>query len=46
MYFLFPDKNDKELGPYTLTGNDFRVYAGHCNSGNGTITILDCYEIK
>ena len=46
MYFVFPEKNDKELGPYNLTGSDFRVYAGHCNTGNGTIHILDCFDIK
>ena len=46
LFFVFPEKNDKELGPFTLTGNDFRVYTGHCNTGNGTITILDCFELK
>jgi len=46
MYFVFPEKNDKELGPYNLTGSDFRVYAGHCNKGDGTIHILDCFDIK
>lgn len=46
IYFYFPTKNDKEIGPYTLTGSQFRVYAGHCNSGNGEIKILDCFALK
>ncbi len=46
IYFAFPEKNDIELGPYTITGNDFRVYAGHCNTGNGEIIIQECFELK
>ena len=45
-YFYFPEKSDLELGPYNIQGNSFRVYAGHCNTGNGEIKILDCYAIK
>ena len=46
LYFYFPMKNDKEIGPFTLTGSQFRVYAGHCNTGTGEIKILDCFSIK
>jgi len=46
LFFYFPDKGDLELGPYTLVGTGFRVYAGHCNTGNGNIRILDCYSCK
>jgi len=46
IYFYFPGKNDLEIGPYNLTGANFRVYAGHCSAGNGEIKILDCYAIK
>jgi hypothetical protein len=34
-----------EAGPFTMTGNTFRVYAGHCNTGNGQITITECIEL-
>jgi hypothetical protein len=43
IYFNVEGKG--EVGPYPLSGNSFRVYAGHCNTGNGTITITDCCEI-
>lgn len=43
LYFYIPDKEEK--GPYSLTGNSFRVVAGHCNTGNGQIKITECYEI-
>lgn len=43
IYFSVSDKG--ELGPFTITGNTFRVYAGHCNTGNGEINITECYEI-
>jgi hypothetical protein len=43
IWFYIPDR--KEVGPYTLNGNTFRVVAGHCNTGNGMITITDCYEM-
>ncbi len=46
VYFYFPEKNDLEIGPYKLTGSNFRIYSGHCNNGNGTIRILDCWELK
>ena len=46
LVFYFPDRGDLELGPYPLTGTGFRVYAGHCNTGNGEIRILDCFAIK
>jgi len=46
MYFYFPEKGDLEIGPYNLTGTGFRVYVGHCNTGNGEIRILDCFAIK
>lgn len=43
IYFYIPDKF--EAGPYNIShGYNFRVVAGHCNAGNGEITILDCYE--
>jgi hypothetical protein len=43
MFFYIPDK--REIGPYTLVGNNFRVVAGHCNTGNGTITITTCTSL-
>jgi len=39
---MIPDK--VEAGPYNITGNSFRVVSGHCNTGNGTLTILSCEE--
>jgi len=42
IYFMIPDK--VEAGPYNITGNSFRVVSGHCNTGNGTLTILSCEE--
>jgi hypothetical protein len=42
MYFYIPDKG--EYGPHKLNGNTFRIVSGHCNSGNGSISILSCYE--
>jgi hypothetical protein len=45
IYFSIPDK--VELGPYNIvSGNNFRVVAGHCNSGNGELIISDCYEYE
>lgn len=46
LYFYLPEKEGVEAGPFTLVGNTFRVYAGHCNAGNGDINILTCYEPK
>ena len=43
IYFYITDKG--ELGPFTLIGKSFRVVAGHCNTGNGDITISQCYEV-
>ena len=43
--FCFPDKGDLELGPYYLNGKKFRPYVGHCNKGNGQVTIVDCISI-
>jgi len=41
--FYIVDKG--EVGPFPIaTGNNWRVVAGHCNTGNGDITITDCYE--
>jgi hypothetical protein len=40
--FYIPDV--AEAGPFTLNGSNFRIVGGHCNSGNGSITILTCYE--
>jgi len=43
IYFYIPDIG--EYGPYSISnGNSFTVVSGHCNSGSGTIRILDCYE--
>jgi len=41
--FYIPDKGETE--PYPIVGNSWRVVAGHCNTGNGTITINSCIEI-
>jgi hypothetical protein len=35
-----------ETGVLSLTGNTFRVVAGHCNTGNGTLTITECFEMN
>jgi hypothetical protein len=43
--FTLPEK-DVESEPYNLTGNNFRLVAGHCNTGNGSITITKCYAIE
>ena len=42
---IFSIENKGELGPFPIMGRDFKVYAGHCNSGNGEIKINDCYEV-
>ena len=43
---VFISMEDKEeLGPYTMIGSKFRFVAGHCNSGNGPITIKNSEEI-
>lgn len=42
VYFYIPDRC--EAGPFTLNGNTFRLVAGHCNTGNGSINILTCFE--
>jgi len=42
--FYITDKG--EVGPFNIsTGTNWRVYAGHCNTGNGDLTISECYEI-
>jgi hypothetical protein len=43
LYFYIPDK--AEAGPFTITGNNFRVVLGSCNAGTGTATISTCIEI-
>jgi hypothetical protein len=44
IFFYIPDKG--EVGPYSISsGTNFRVVAGHCNTGNGEITITDCYSV-
>jgi hypothetical protein len=42
VYFIVDEKG--EVGPFPLTGNTFRVVSGHCNTGNGRLTITDCCE--
>ena len=43
---FYKDTPDNETISYDIiNGSDFRVYAGHCNSGNGEINILTCYAI-
>lgn len=42
MYFYIPDKG--ENGPHKFIGNSFRIVSGHCNTGNGSISILSCSE--
>ncbi len=34
-----------EIGLLPINGTTFRVVAAHCNTGNGTIIINDCYEM-
>lgn len=42
--FYIPDVC--EVGPFTLSnGKTWRVVSGHCNTGNGTITILNSYLV-
>lgn len=43
IYFYVEGKG--ECGPYTITGSNFRVVAGHCNSGNGNLKITNCFLI-
>jgi len=43
--FCFPDYGDLELGPYYLSGKKFRPFVGHCSTGIGQVTILDCFSI-
>jgi hypothetical protein len=42
IYFYIPDKGEE--GPFSLIGNRFRIVAGTCNFGTGTISILSCYD--
>jgi hypothetical protein len=42
LQFYIPDGYESPM--YDLSGNNFRVVGGHCNTGNGTMTILTCYE--
>jgi hypothetical protein len=44
IYFIVDGRG--EAGPFPLVGNTFRVVAGHCNTGNGTITITECVEVN
>jgi hypothetical protein len=42
--FFLPDK-EIESDTYCIsTGNNFRIVAGHCNTGSGSITISKCYS--
>jgi len=41
--YYIPEKGETE--PYPIVGNSWRVVSGHCNTGNGTITINSCVEI-
>jgi hypothetical protein len=44
--YFYKDSPDNEFGPYIIsTGTNFRVYAGHCNTGNGNLNILTCRYI-
>lgn len=41
--YFYKDTPDNEVGPFTIvSGTNFRVFAGHCNSGNGELKILSC----
>ncbi len=42
---IFYRPNHPEIGPYDITGSEFRIVSGHCNQGNGSIKILQCCEI-
>jgi len=43
---FYRDGEENECGPYDIgSGNNFRVFAGHCNTGNGTLTITKCLEL-
>jgi hypothetical protein len=41
---IFYIPNKAEYGPVNIFGNFFRVVSGSCNTSNGTLTILTCYE--
>jgi hypothetical protein len=44
MIYFYKDTPENEIGPYAITsGSSFRVYIGHCNSGNGELFINECY---
>ena len=44
--YFYKDSPVNEIGPFNIaSGNDFRVYAGHCNTGNGKLNIQTCYSI-
>jgi hypothetical protein len=41
--YFYKDTPENEIGPFNIvSGTNFRVYAGHCNSGNGELKILTC----
>ncbi len=42
IYFYLKDGPEK--GPFDIVGNSFRVVSAHCNTGNGTIDIVECKE--
>jgi hypothetical protein len=42
LYFYVPNRT--EYGPILLTGTQFRVVSGSCNTTTGSLTILTCYE--
>lgn len=41
----FQVNDEEEQGPFTITGNKFRVIAGSCNNCTGTCTITSCYLV-
>jgi hypothetical protein len=41
--FIVDGKGESTV--YNISGNTFRFVAGHCNTGNGQITIAECIEL-
>ena len=42
---FFNVNNNEDVGPFNISGQDFKFVSGSCNSINGSIEILDAYYI-
>jgi hypothetical protein len=44
--YFYKNDGSNEIGPFEIiSGSNFRVYAGHCNSGNGKLKISTCHYV-